>query len=129
MKNLSYRILIILTTVAILLIWTDRTSAQATSGTSTSVPDKKPVGGSEQNKGTKNISSVHQATATAVLDPRLISGRKNGYIMNHNPDAKRKCTPRSGHDPWSISKPEFDKLPVRTQEFILKHPEKYTITN
>lgn len=67
--------------------------------------------------------------ASAKPDPKLVSGRKNASINRNNPNGNRKCSPKAGHDPWSVSRNDFAKLPAKTQEFLLQHPEKYTITD
>jgi hypothetical protein len=128
MKKSKTRILSCLSAMAFMIAGTTAAGAQST------LPHSDP-GTTGIKKGPQQVyhetgnAKTPFTVAIAKPDPKLVSGRKSASINRNNPNGNRKCTPKKGHDPWSISRKDFAKLPAKTQEFLKQHPEKYTITN
>ena len=96
-------------------------------------PGRKDTGtlSDEQRKSLrKEQEASNQMTVVkSKVDPRLASKSRGGVTVAPTGNTGRNCTPTSTMKPYSITRENFNKMPLDRQEFVLSHSDKYTIVD
>ena len=96
-------------------------------------PGRKDTGtpSAEQAKilRTEQAQTTQVTVVKSKVDPQLTSKSRGGVTVARTGNPARNCTSKSTLKPYSITRENFNKLPLDRQQFVLSHSEKYTIVD
>ncbi len=74
-------------------------------------------------------TSNQMSVVKSKVDPRLAAKSRGGVTVARTGNTGRNCTSKSTMKPYSITRENFNKMPLDRQQFVLSHSDKYTIVD